>query len=232
MGKRKGLSKKTRFEVFKRDKFTCQYCGKSAPYVVLEVDHIVPVAEGGDDDMLNLVTACFDCNRGKGARQLNDDSAVKARKAQLDLMAERREQLDMMYKWQMSLVENADREVELVESIINALSGYELTDDGKQRVRKLLERYGFNIVSESTRISFERYFDGDDRSWDVAFEKIGGVCYYKTHKTCSQCLNDIGYDGYNHLVECAYEIDGTEWHKNSYAEKCAYFETRYGDYRA
>ena len=39
---RKGLSKKIRFEVFKRDQFTCQYCGKQAPNVVLEVDHITP----------------------------------------------------------------------------------------------------------------------------------------------------------------------------------------------
>ena len=43
MSKRKSLSKKIRFEVFKRDKFTCQYCGKTAPNVVLEVDHIEPV---------------------------------------------------------------------------------------------------------------------------------------------------------------------------------------------
>lgn len=43
--KRKSLSKKTRFEVFKRDSFTCQYCGRSAPEVVLQVDHIKPVAK-------------------------------------------------------------------------------------------------------------------------------------------------------------------------------------------
>ena len=45
--KRKALSQKIRFEVFKRDSFTCQYCGRKAPDVVLQVDHIVPVAKGG-----------------------------------------------------------------------------------------------------------------------------------------------------------------------------------------
>ena len=40
---RKAISKKLRFEVFKRDSFTCQYCGKSAPDVILHVDHILPV---------------------------------------------------------------------------------------------------------------------------------------------------------------------------------------------
>ena len=48
---RKPLSKKIRFEVFKRDKFTCQYCGRMSPDVILEVDHIEPVAEGGDNEI-------------------------------------------------------------------------------------------------------------------------------------------------------------------------------------
>jgi hypothetical protein len=67
MSARKPISKKARFEVFKRDAFICQYCGAHPPSVVLEVDHIVPVVEGGDNDPDNLVTACFPCNRGKGA---------------------------------------------------------------------------------------------------------------------------------------------------------------------
>ena len=59
MAKRKNLSKSVRFEVFKRDSFKCQYCGKSAPDVVLEVDHIIPVSKGGDNDISNLITACL-----------------------------------------------------------------------------------------------------------------------------------------------------------------------------
>lgn len=42
MSKRKGLSPKVRFEVFKRDSFKCQYCGRSAPDVMLRADHIEP----------------------------------------------------------------------------------------------------------------------------------------------------------------------------------------------
>lgn len=62
---RKALSARTRFEVFKRDEFACQYCGRCAPDVVLHVDHIVPVVEGGSNDPINLLTACQDCNGGK-----------------------------------------------------------------------------------------------------------------------------------------------------------------------
>ncbi len=64
------LSKKRRFEVFKRDGFTCQYCGRKPPEVLLEADHITPQSKGGDDDSVNIITACRDCNRGKGAREL------------------------------------------------------------------------------------------------------------------------------------------------------------------
>lgn len=64
------ISKKIRFEVFKRDSFTCGYCGQKPPSVILEVDHIIPVSEGGIDEINNLITSCFDCNRGKGKNSL------------------------------------------------------------------------------------------------------------------------------------------------------------------
>lgn len=59
---RKPLSKKTRFEVFKRDQFTCQYCGNKPPNTTLEIDHIKAVSKGGNDEIINLITSCFDCN--------------------------------------------------------------------------------------------------------------------------------------------------------------------------
>lgn len=64
---RKPLSKRTRFEIFKRDGFRCMYCGITAVNSVMHVDHVKPVADGGDDDPANLVTACRDCNGGKSA---------------------------------------------------------------------------------------------------------------------------------------------------------------------
>lgn len=70
------ISKRIRFEVFKRDGFVCQYCGNKPPDVVLEADHIDPHSRGGGDDMVNLITSCFDCNRGKSDRTL---TAVEVR---------------------------------------------------------------------------------------------------------------------------------------------------------
>jgi 5-methylcytosine-specific restriction endonuclease McrA len=61
------VNKRLRFAVLERDDFTCQYCGRRPPEVRLEVDHLEPRARGGKDGLWNLVTACWDCNRGKGA---------------------------------------------------------------------------------------------------------------------------------------------------------------------
>jgi 5-methylcytosine-specific restriction endonuclease McrA len=65
------ISLALRFEVFRRDSFTCQYCGQRAPEVTLHVDHAMPHAAGGRKVPENLVTACSDCNLGKDARRLD-----------------------------------------------------------------------------------------------------------------------------------------------------------------
>src|SRR5690606_9228516 len=54
------------------DGFRCMYCGQRPPEVVLVVDHVVPVKEGGGDEADNLVTSCFACNAGKGAVPLEE----------------------------------------------------------------------------------------------------------------------------------------------------------------
>jgi hypothetical protein len=59
------VSSRTRYEVLLRDRFSCGYCGRAAPDVVLHVDHVVPRAAGGGDQADNLVTACGSCNGGK-----------------------------------------------------------------------------------------------------------------------------------------------------------------------
>lgn len=59
------VSKRTRFEVLRRDNYTCRYCRSASNE--LTVDHVTPVALGGLDDPTNLVAACRDCNAGKGS---------------------------------------------------------------------------------------------------------------------------------------------------------------------
>lgn len=56
----------TRFNVFLRDGFTCQYCGDRPPTPRLTFDHVVPRARGGCTSWENVVAACGECNRMKG----------------------------------------------------------------------------------------------------------------------------------------------------------------------
>ena len=67
---RKSISKSLRFKIFARDGFTCRYCGKDSSEQTLEIDHILPVCQGGGNDEENLITSCFDCNRGKAGKTI------------------------------------------------------------------------------------------------------------------------------------------------------------------
>ena len=58
----------TRFNVFLRDAFICQYCGERSPAHDLTFDHVVPRCRGGRTTWENVVTACGDCNLRKGSR--------------------------------------------------------------------------------------------------------------------------------------------------------------------
>lgn len=62
---RKSLPPKLRFSILRRDGFRCHYCGADSSRAALEVDHIVPVAQGGLNEPANLITACEACNQGK-----------------------------------------------------------------------------------------------------------------------------------------------------------------------
>ena len=53
--------------VFQRDQYRCQSCGRSPELVSLQVDHIIPLAKGGSNDLSNLQTLCASCNGRKGA---------------------------------------------------------------------------------------------------------------------------------------------------------------------
>ena len=60
------ISRRLRYEVLRRDSYTCRYCGAKAPDVKLNVDAVVPEALGGSHkDPANLITACEACNGGK-----------------------------------------------------------------------------------------------------------------------------------------------------------------------
>ena len=114
------VSKRVRFEVFKRDRFACQYCGRRPPDVVLEVDHIIPRVEGGPDDIHNLTTACLPCNRGKAGVPLEN---VAPALDEMEIMAGLQEMLERMMELKRSAaVVEAKREME--EELIDQVADW------------------------------------------------------------------------------------------------------------
>ena len=95
---REPISKRLRFEIFKRDHFTCVYCGRTPREVALQIDHLEPVSGGGTNDPTNLFTACVDCNLGKSDRRL-ENALPQVRPEDVDEMAERVEQMRAYQHW-------------------------------------------------------------------------------------------------------------------------------------
>jgi 5-methylcytosine-specific restriction endonuclease McrA len=58
----------SRQNIYARDKYRCQYCGKKFPSEDLTYDHVVPKSKGGKTEWNNIVTCCMPCNRQKGGR--------------------------------------------------------------------------------------------------------------------------------------------------------------------
>lgn len=175
--KRKSLPDSIRFEVLKRDKFACQYCGAKAPDVLLEIDHIVPVAGGGTNDITNLASSCKTCNGGKGARLLSDDTVVAKQRAQLEELAARREQLELMMRWQTELLGLGDAEVNHVAAYWKQVApGWSLNESGMATVRKLLRKYPSFEIMKAMRASVDQYAEFENGK--VTKDTIGTAFNY------------------------------------------------------
>jgi hypothetical protein len=215
MAKRKSISKKTRFEVFKRDSFTCQYCGRSAPDVVLEVDHIKPVFDGGDDSIMNFITSCFDCNRGKGKYKLNDQSELAKQRQQLKELNEKRQQLEMMMEWKKELLNSKEQELndacDFWKKLMN--EHYWLNKNGRDSLRGYLNKYSFAEVITCMEISVNQYVEYEDgkpteESVEKAFSYIPRICYSRKLQSQKPYMSDL-------------------WHiKNILRKKLPYFDER------
>lgn len=140
------VSKRLRFEVFRRDGFACRYCGATASDTTLTIDHVVPVALGGTDDPGNLATACKDCNAGKSSS--SPDPRWVARIAQ------------DATQWAAAQKMTAARAAAL-SWLIGALSGDASDQLEDAAGRSVLAREFFDNVSEDDESEF------DYSGWDI-----------------------------------------------------------------
>lgn len=165
-----GVSKSLRFEVFARDSFTCQYCGRRPPEVVLEVDHIHPQSKGGEDVIINLITACWDCNRGKSAKVISEvaprpDADLAFLKTQQEIVEVQR---FLEARKKLAAVQD-----ELCESLKDVWQEY-LTEDTAPTNAVLLpwiEKYGAEEISEAIAAAGKAYLRDQFHGYNK-FEKI------------------------------------------------------------
>lgn len=164
------ISKKLRFEVFKRDEFTCTYCGQRPPAVVLECDHVVPVSDGGPDALENLTTSCFDCNRGKSNRALGTVPESIATRA--DLLAEREEQERAFAKLLRARRKRQDANIDVVQQILLSDTDTVFTDRFRLSVKMFLDRLPLDRVTLAAEMAFQRI-----RAPDPRLKYFCGICW-------------------------------------------------------
>ena len=176
--KRVSISKKLRHEVFKRDNFKCFYCGvkpSDRDDVVLEVDHVLPVCEGGTNDIDNLVTSCKDCNRGKGKTKLNDKNYSSLKKAEHDAVDDK---IDIMKEFVKSRM-NKSREIEpACDYIHDTMNKWKhmredneervMSDEYKNKLLVLYKKTSMEDLIEATE-QCEVVFLGNDVECDYGY---------------------------------------------------------------
>jgi len=170
------ISKSLRFEIFKRDKFACQYCGRQTPQVVLEIDHIIPVSEGGTDNPNNLITACLDCNRGKGAVPIGIDRLKKTRKEEMALIREKHKQIEAYEKF---LLEQKEAEAEVLQELNKHWASlcdnkYELNESGLESLRNFLKNLVPLEIKEAMSIAANNI---PTNKIESRFKYFCGICH-------------------------------------------------------
>ena len=172
-------SKRMRFDVFKRDNFKCQYCGRTPPKVALEVDHITPKAAGGQDSINNYVTACFDCNRGKSSIKL--DCVPTSLQSNIAQMREKRAQLKAYNEFLLSLQEETEDAIDQVgKAFVKHFSHYQLSDSFRNNtLRKFLTYLPCAKLQEAMTIACSHFSNMDNKGWaaDKALKYFCGICW-------------------------------------------------------
>jgi hypothetical protein len=182
------VSTRTRFEVFKRDRFTCQYCGRKPPEALLHLDHIVATANGGSDDPTNLVTSCSECNLGKSDVPLD---ATQRPGVSADAIAELEERVAQAKAYAEFTQEKRQVELNVVAIINDAWAkafgagridtddfhGWEFTDGGSfprdASIKTILRRLPLEFVLEAVDVTEGRWHEASDRACRYFY----GVCW-------------------------------------------------------
>jgi len=169
---RKPTSKRMRFEVFKRDNFECQYCGAKPPNVPLEIDHIIPVSKKGKTTKDNLITACFDCNRGKSNIELDDvprpliETIERKKIAQIQYLDYKK-----VLKKELKIMDSEINNVQMVYS--NAFEDYIFSNKFRNTVKKFIRTIGIEETTGAMETAcLKIYYDKN-----ACLKYFCGICW-------------------------------------------------------
>jgi len=171
--KRNALSPRLRFEVFKRDGFRCIYCGATPVESVLHVDHVKPIAEGGDDEPTNLVTACQACNGGKSCVPLGEKRLGPMRTP--EEAKDHAEQILAYLEAEKAVLDAKRAFTDEVASEWEKATGWGLTACEKSFLITSTEKYGLSNVVEAIQIAASRIFPSSDSKRDQCFRYLCGI---------------------------------------------------------
>ncbi len=124
-----------------------------SPEVVLEVDHIVPVAGGGSDDTINLVTACWECNRGKSNKPLSEAMTGEDPHDKAVLLLERERQLREYNAVLAEVNERVRTDTEVLCDYWKDATGRSIYGKNLTCLENLLRKYPYEMVSDAIEIA-------------------------------------------------------------------------------
>lgn len=172
------ITKKTRFEVFKRDGFQCAYCGRTPPEITLEIDHIEPISKGGKDDMENLLTSCFDCNRGK--KNIRLDKIPTKLEENIEVIKEKEEQYKEYKKLLNKIEKRIQKEINEIDDIYNSyFPEYRFSEKFKElTIKRFLNQLSTQEIKEAIYLACDKTKDSYR-----SIPYFCGICWNKIKKT-------------------------------------------------
>lgn len=179
------VTKRTRFEVLRRDNYTCRYCRSTDG--ALTVDHVTPRSLGGSDDPSNLVACCKDCNAGKSSAA--PDASLVAEVT--DDAIRHAERIKQAYK---ILVEQLGEQDDYISEFATEFKGRTVPQGWKGSLIRWFEM-GVPIeivIDAGHRADCRTYASTDAESW---FKYLAGVVWKKAETVTEEVRRREPFDG-------------------------------------
>jgi len=167
------ITKKIRFEVFKRDGFKCAYCGKSPPDVILEVDHIEPKSKGGSDEPTNLLASCFDCNRGK--RDIPLEKIPPHLSENIEVLREKETQIKEYRRFIEKINNRIQSDIDQIQDVFRKThKRHYFSDKARRSIGSFIKQLPIDVLLDAMAMATERIENPES-----CLRYFYGICWNK-----------------------------------------------------